>query len=187
MKKYIRAAICLIYSLIRFNLIKIFHINGFRFTILNLVSPLTEIEIGNKAKLTLGKLVRIRSGSKIKVRDGAKVEIGNNTSLNHNCIFVSYEKITIGRDVQFGPNVLIYDHDHDFRANNGIKELKYKTSPVEIGNNVWIRANVVILRGTNIGDNCVVGAGSVIKGEFKDSSIIYQKRETIINNKNGCR
>lgn len=38
---------------------------------------------------------------------------------------------------------------------------------------------VVILRGTKIGDNCVVGAGSVIKGEYEDNTIIVQKRETI--------
>ena len=46
----------------------------------------------------------------------------------------------------------------------GFAAMKYKTAPVEIGNNVWIGANCVILRGTKIGDNCVVAAGSVIKG-----------------------
>jgi acetyltransferase-like isoleucine patch superfamily enzyme len=92
-------------------------------------------------------------------------------------MFVSYEKITIGKDVQFGPNVLIYDHDHDFRKKNGLKELKYITSPVEIGDNVWIGANVVILRGTKIGNNCVVGAGSVITGEYQDNTVIVQERK----------
>ncbi|MEG1256978.1 acyltransferase [Clostridium sp.] len=180
MKKYIRAGICLIYSLVKFCLIKLFHIKGFRFSALNLVSPCTEIEIGNKAKLLLGKMVRVRSGSKIKVRNGAEIQIGDNTSLNHGCMVISHEKIIIGKGVQFGPNVLIYDHDHDFRAKNGLKELKYKTSPVEIGDNVWIGANVVILRGTRIGNNCVVGAGSVIKDKFADNTVIVQKKETRI-------
>lgn len=179
MKKYIRVVICLIFSLFKFCFIKIFHFERFKFTAFNLFSPLTEIDLGKKSTLKLGKFVRARSGSKIKIRDGAVVEVGENTSFNHGCIIVSYEKITIGKDVQFGPNVLIYDHDHDFRAKNGLKELKYKTSPVEIGNNVWIGANVIILRGTKIGDNCVVGAGSVIKGEFESDTVIIQKRETI--------
>lgn len=74
--------------------------------------------------------------------------------------------------------MLIYDHDHDFRAKNGLKELKYKTSPVEIGDNVWIGANTVILRGAKIGNNCVITASSVIKGEYPDNSIIVQKRNT---------
>lgn len=178
MKKYFRVGICLIYSLIKFCFIKLFHIKGMRFTVLNLVSPFIEIEIGKKARLSLGRLVRIRSGSKIRVRNGAEVQIGDNTSLNHGCMVISHEKIIIGKDVQFGPNVLIYDHDHDFRAKNGLKELKYKTSPVEIGDNVWIGANTVILRGTKIGNNCIIGAGSVVKGEFSDYTIICQKRNT---------
>lgn len=178
MKKYIRAGICLVFSLIKFSLIKLFHMKNFSFTFLNLISPFTEIEIGKKAKLILGKLVRVRSGSKIKVRKGAEVQIGDNTSLNHGCMVISHDKIIIGKGVQFGPNVLIYDHDHDFRANNGLKELKYKTSPIVIGNNVWIGANTVILRGTKIGNNCVVGAGSIIKGKINDNTVIVQKRET---------
>lgn len=39
-------------------------------------------------------------------------------------------------------------------------------NPIKIGNNVWISANAIILKGTIIGDNCVVGAGSVVKGKF---------------------
>lgn len=79
-----------------------------------------------------------------------------------------------------GPNVLIYDHDHDFRKEEGLKKLKYKTAPVDIGDNVWIGANTIILRGTKIGNNCVIGAGSVIKGCYPDNSIVVQKRNTII-------
>ncbi|MFA6808433.1 MAG: acyltransferase [Eubacteriales bacterium] len=180
MKRYIRAAICLVYSIIKFCLIKLFHMHGFKFTPLNLVSPLTEIEIGKKAKLKLGKMVRMRSGSKVKVRNGAEVQIGENTSLNYGCMIVSHEKIIIGKDVQFGPNVLIYDHDHDFRKKNGLKDLKYKTSKIEIGDNVWIGANTIILKGSKIGNNCVIGAGSVIKGKFEDNTVIVQRRETQI-------
>lgn len=178
MKKYMRASICLIYSFIRFSLIKIIKFGNFKFTLINLVSPFTTIDIGKKAKLTLGKLVKIRGGSKIILRKGAEVTIGDNTGLNYRCMITAHEKIIIGDNVQIGPNVLIYDHDHDFRVENGLKQLKYKTSAVEIGNNVWIGANVVILRGTKIGDNCVVAAGSVIKGEFKNDTIIIQKRNT---------
>lgn len=177
MKKYIRSGICLTYSFIKFCFIKLFHIKDFTFTVFNLVSPFTEIEIGKKAKLSLGKMVRMRSGSKVRVRKGAEVQIGENSSLNHGCMVISHEKIIIGKDVQFGPNVLIYDHDHDFRAKNGLKELKYRTSTVEIGDNVWIGANTVILRGTKIGNNCVVGAGSIVRGEYHENSIIVQKRE----------
>lgn len=177
MKKYIRATVCLASSLVRFSLIKLLKFKTFKFTWLNIVSPFSEIEINGNGALSLGKNLKIRSGSKIRVRKNARLEIGENVSLNHGCIFTCHEYIKIGNDVQFGPNVLIYDHDHDFRKKNGLKELFFKTSPVQIGNNVWIGANVVILRGSKIGDNCVIAAGSIIKGSFNDNSVVIQKRE----------
>lgn len=182
MKRYIRAIICLIYSLVKFSIMKIFHFKRFEFTIYNLISPFTEIDISKNGKFSIGKLVKIRSGSKLRVRKSGEIKIGQNTSLNHGCIFTAHEKITIGQNVQFGPNVLIYDHDHDFREKDGLKNLKYKTAPIIIGDNVWIGANVIILRGTSIGDNCVIGAGSVIKGNYSDNTLIIQKKDTVIKN-----
>ena len=46
-----------------------------------------------------------------------------------------------------------------------------------IGNRVWIGANTVILRGTVIGDDCVIGAGSVVKGNVPANSVLVQKRD----------
>nr|WP_144927989.1 acyltransferase [Paenibacillus bovis] len=181
MIKYFRAIIYIFYSLVKFLIIKLFNVKGFKFSLINVISPFTQIDINRRAFLTLGKMVRISSGSKLRVRNGAIMEIGENTFLNNGCIFTAHEKIYIGTNVQFGPNVYIYDHDHDFRSENGLKDLKYKTSPVIIGDNVWIGANTVILRGTTIGDNSVIAAGSVIKGNYERNSIIIQKRETLVS------
>lgn len=62
--------------------------------------------------------------------------------------------------------------------------MQYKTGSVEIGNNVWIGANTVILRETKIGDNCVVGAGCVLKGDYPAGTVIVQKRETTVTKYN---
>ena len=48
--------------------------------------------------------------------------------------------------------------------------------PITVGDDVWIGANTVILRGTVIGRDCVVGAGSVLKGVYPAGSVIVQKR-----------
>ena len=56
----------------------------------------------------------------------------------------------------------------------------FVASQIEIGENVWVGANTVILRGTKIGNNCVIGAGSVIKGIIPANSIIIQKRNQIV-------
>ena len=93
------------------------------------------------------------------------------------------EAISIGDNTEFGPNVCIYDHDHDYK--NGLNNELYKTSPVKIGKNCWIGAGVIILRGTVIGDNSVIAAGSIVKDVVPSNSLFYNKREnckTIIEN-----
>ena len=138
---------------------------------------MTEITVDKGGRLSVGKLLKIRSGGKLRVRKNAVVKIGDKFSMSNNCMLVSRESITVGDNVILGPNVLIYDHDHDYRSGSVDGEA-YKTSPVKIGNNVWIGANVMILRGTEIGDNCVVAAGTVLKGKYGSDLLIYQPRET---------
>lgn len=100
--------------------------------------------------------------------------------MNYGCMITSRNKIQIGNGVEFGPNVLLYDHDHDYKCSGGLKAGKYKVGEIIIGENSWIGANVVILKNTKLGKNCVVAAGSVIGNcEYPDNTIIYQKRETL--------
>lgn len=68
------------------------------------------------------------------------------------------------------------DHDHDYRTSGGIKELQYKKNPIQIGSNVWIGANSVILRGVKIGDNVVVAAGSIVKEDIESGTLYYHNR-----------
>lgn len=177
MKKNFKSFFIVLYTFVRLSVLKIFNYRNFNFTTLNHISPFTEINLNRGANLSFGNKLKIRSGTKITLRRDAEIVIKENVFLNHGCMLVCHEKIYIGNNVQLGPNVLIYDHDHDFRHKDGLKALKYKTSPIEIGDNVWIGANTVILRGTIIGDNCVIAAGSILKGNFPSNSIIVQKRE----------
>ena len=176
MRRNINNIISVIYTLIRFSLIKLFNFNKFFFHVVERISPNVVIEHDRGSRLTFGKKVRIHSGSKVKARDGAELTICDNAKINYNCVIVSHQSIHIGEGAELGPFVLIYDHDHDFRK--GLKNKVYKCSPVRIGKNCWIGANTVILRGTVIGANSVVGAGSVIKGVYPENFVIYQKRIT---------
>ena len=74
-----------------------------------------------------------------------------------------------GKNIRVGEN---------FLANYNVTILDI--APVTIGDNSWIGCNVVILRGTSIGKNCIVGAGSVLKGTYPDNSVIVQKRQTTV-------
>lgn len=76
---------------------------------------------------------------------------------------------------------MIYDNDHAVK-NGKVSDNQYITSEVKIGSNVWIGAGTVILKGTTIEDNCIIGAGSVVKGTVEKGSIFVQKRnEQIIS------
>lgn len=176
MNKYIKAAICVPFGILKMGWTKMFHLNTFSGPFICMISPYTEITMDNGAELRIGKNFKMRDGAKIRVRKGAVCLIGNKGFVNSNNVIACHEYIKIGDNVQFGPNVQIYDHDHDYKAEGGIRTGKFKSSPVIIGNNVWIGANSVILRGTEIGDNCVVGAGCVLKGKYPDDSVIIQKR-----------
>ena len=149
---------------------------AFQFSFPERFSPDVVTEFNKGSAVRLGKRVSVHSGCKLKVRNGAILRIGNGVKINYYCLVICRKEIQIGDGTEFGPNVCIYDHDHDFRA--GLKQGKYKSESIQIGKNCWIGANTVILRGTKIGDNCVVGAGSVIKGCYPDNSRILQLRET---------
>jgi acetyltransferase-like isoleucine patch superfamily enzyme len=92
---------------------------------------------------------------------------------------VCRQSVDIGSGTEFGPNVLVYDHDHEWRG-GALKEGNFLTDSVFIGKNCWIGAGCIVLRGTRIGDGCVVAAGSVLKGEYPTGSLIYQRRETVV-------
>lgn len=180
MNRYIQAIGNLTVGITKVVLTKIFHLKSFRASVFSFMSSSSELTLNYGGKLKLGKKIKLRDNSKLRVRKNAVCEIGKNTSINSGNIIVCREKIIIGESVQFAPNVLIYDHDHDYKAEGGVSAMKYKTSPVIIGDNCWIGANTVILRGTTLGKNCVVGAGCIIKGNYPDNSVIIQKRETIV-------
>ena len=176
MNKYIRAMYCIPTGFVKMLWTKLFHINNFKCNYICSISPLSEITIEKNARLTLGKNFKMRDGAKIRVRNGAECYIGNNSSINSNNIITCRKKIIIGDYVWLSPNVQIYDHDHDYKTLNGIKDNKYITDSIIIGNNVWIGANTIILKGTTIGDNSIIGAGCILKGNYPDKSVIVQKR-----------
>lgn len=139
---------------------------------------------GAYLRVSKGSFMRIGSGVKvgedtmISTLNGGRLEIEDHVSIGRWNAIVCHKNIYIGRGTIFGPNVLVYDHDHVFNGTKGVEKKKFNTEPITIGKNCWIGANVVILKGTKIGDRCVVGAGCVLKGSYSDDSLIIQERQT---------
>ena len=177
MNKYIRALVVIPTGFLKTFFLKIFHPKSFKGVQFAQISPFTEITLERNAKLQIGKGFKMRDGAKIRVRKGATLILGDNVSISSNNIIACRDNIIIGDGVQLSPNVQIYDHDHDFRVEGGIRANKYKTTPIIIGNNVWIGSNTTILRGSVIGDNTVIASGSVVNKTIEANSIFIQKRD----------
>lgn len=103
------------------------------------------------------------------------MELGNGVFINRNTIITSRRSIIIEDGVTIGPNVCIYDHDHNVN-NRG----EYILQNVVVKKNVWIGSGVIILKGVTIGENAVVASGSVVTKDVPDNTILIQKRQSFL-------
>lgn len=101
---------------------------------------------------------------------GKNVHFGNGVYANFNLTMVDDCDIFVGNNVLFGPNVTVSAGTHPIHPELRSKQAQYNI-PIHIGNNVWIGANSVILPGVNIGDNSVIGAGSVVTGDIPSNVV----------------
>jgi maltose O-acetyltransferase len=92
---------------------------------------------------------------------GYQTHIGARTFANWGLIALDVGKITIGDDVQIGPNVQLLTATHPIEPEP--RRAKWEGSkPITIGNNVWLGGGVIVCPGVTIGDNTVVGAGTIV-------------------------
>lgn len=120
---------------------------------------------------------------------GKHISIGENSFINYNCTLLDCNKITIGKNVLIGPGTGIYTASHPIDYKDRLNkitnnEAPYKTYalPVVVGDNVWIGGNVSILPGVIIGDNCVIGAGSVVTKSIPENSVAVGNPCKVIKN-----
>ena len=98
---------------------------------------------------------------------GKHIAVGENFYANTGCVMLDVGQITIGKNVMFGPNVAIYTAGHPMHHESRNSGYEYGI-PVVIGDNVWIGGNCVVLPGVKIGNNTVIGAGSVVTKDIPD-------------------
>ena len=101
---------------------------------------------------------------------GFNIEVGKNFFANYNCTILDVAKVIIGDNCQMAPNVAIYTAGHPVHPDSRNSAYEYGIS-VTIGNNCWIGGNTVICPGVHIGDNVIIGAGSVVTKDIPDWSI----------------
>lgn len=125
-------------------------------------------------RIVFGKNVRFRKRFSIVIEKNGKLIIGDNCFFNNDCSINCINEIKIGSDSIFGEGVKIYDHNHVFNKSGLIKSQGFSTGKIVIGKNCWLGSNVVILKNTSIGDDCVIGAG-VVFNEHLERGMIVKK------------
>lgn len=114
-----------------------------------------------------------QSGCSFNMSNGGKIIIGRGTGIS-NSTFCCWLKIEIGEDVYIGGDCRIYDTDfHSLNKDDRINlpDTNVKSKPVCIKNGAWLGASCIVLKGVTIGENSVIGAGSVVTRDIPPNQI----------------
>lgn len=169
-----------LYNLIRILIKMIFTGVNFSGSKFHALSKHTLLNFQKDSTVIFGKNIQSDGYCRIVAGTRAKLSIGKGTYFNTGCVVSSMKEINIGDNCMFGPNVMIFDNNHKFDKDNGVS-YEHTCDSITIGNNCWIASNVMIQKGSNIGDNCVIGAGCVIKHNIPSGSIVTSHVEQHIH------
>lgn len=92
---------------------------------------------------------------------GFNIKVGKNFYSNHNLVILDCAEVRFGDNVFIGPNCGFYTAIHPIDAEQRKMEIEW-AKPIKVGNDVWFGGSVTVLPGVTIGDNVVIGAGSVV-------------------------
>ena len=103
---------------------------------------------------------------------GKHVHFGNNVYANFNLTLVDDTHIYIGDNTMIGPNVTLATAGHPILPELRLKGYQFNM-PIHIGKNCWLGTGVIVLPGVSIGDNSVIGAGSVVTKDIPSNVVAY--------------
>lgn len=101
---------------------------------------------------------------------GWNIEVGEDFYANHGLVILDAGKVVFGDHVFIGPSCGFHTSGHPLNAAKRNQGLEY-AYPIMVGNNVWIGAGVQVMPGVTIGDNCVIGGGSIVVKDIPSHSV----------------
>ncbi|EFA22636.1 sugar O-acetyltransferase [Bifidobacterium gallicum] len=107
---------------------------------------------------------------RFEIEYGMALTIGRGTFLNKDFMICGGGLVTIGEDCLIGPRCTINTPNHALDVHNRLDGWEHAL-PVVIGNNVWFGSNVTVCPGASVGDNTIIGAGSVVVGDIPANTI----------------
>jgi acetyltransferase-like isoleucine patch superfamily enzyme len=148
------------------------------------VNGFLKVEVTRRGNLTIGKSLHLNSGNNHNLIGRQQkcifwvegtLSIGDNVGISSTAIICNHQ-ISIGNNVMIGGNCVIYDTDFhvlnpQIRNDKSLDKQSAKKAPVYIRDNVFIGAHCTILKGVTIGENAIIGAGSVITKDIPANEI----------------
>jgi len=139
------------------------------------IEPGSHVSIGNNVRINSGLFFRNAVGSSLRtgiwVIRGAELSIADGAGIS-NATIVCANSIKIGTNVYIGGGTCIYDTDfHPVRHEERNGGAPAKTSPIEIGDEVFVGGHCIILKGVRIGNGSVIGAGSVVAKDIPPNEV----------------
>ena len=131
--------------------------------------------LSNSKNISVGENTSVGMDCKFYAQDkDSKISIGKNVSFNDN-VTINADcggDIFIGDNVLIGPSVIMRASNHNFHDSSlPIRNQGHKASSIFIANNVWIGAGVIVLPNVLIGENSIIGAGSVVTKDIPSDSV----------------
>lgn len=146
----------------------------------------------HKCNFKTGKNVRIASGCKWHFGKNSKIKFGDNVIIHSDCTLAVFrnslldigddsyigprtellarESIRIGHNTLIAQNCKIIDCNHKWSEEGGVERKSFIKKAIVIGNRTWLGTNVIVTAGVIIEDNCLIGAGTVIRGHVSEGS-----------------
>ena len=128
--------------------------------------------ISNAGFMSIGINSVVKCNSVIQTGPGGRISIGDNCSINYNCVLYGHFGLIIGNDVRIGAGTVIIPANHKFETKCIITSQGIQGSGITISDDVWIGANCSILDGVSIGRHSVVAAGSVVTRDVPSCTVV---------------
>ena len=139
------------------------------------------IYIGASSNFKIGKFVRVRPGSIISIHENATLFLGNGSWIGPGVVIYCAEKITIGKNTRIAHYCSLIDHDYAYRDTRLFQNRV--SSPILIGDDVWLGSSVTILKGVTIGDGSIIASSTLVNKNVPSETIAYNKRDLILKPK----
>jgi acetyltransferase-like isoleucine patch superfamily enzyme len=131
-----------------------------------------ELEIGKRGTIRFGRFVWLGDGTKIRCHEG-EVVIGPKTVIGQECTISAYRHVRMGEQCVIADRAMFIDFDHGtVEVDRPIRRQGIYKRDVDVGSNVWVGFGACVLRGTQVGDNSIVGTNAVVTKDVPANAVV---------------